>query len=414
MIQDSFLGSNINDVKAHNLRAILLSLLFSEPVFRAQLAEDTGLSRTTISNLVDELLAAGIVFERGVEETDGPRRVGRPRTAVYLNPEAGYALGAHIGVGVFRVGLVNLRNELLENELCWFDPKTPYEQVFQNIADRLEAIIKKSGVDRNKIIGLGVGPPGVVDYSTGTLNLAPNLNWENIPLRDWFSKKMDMPVVVENNTRAMALAESYFGSGKDSSSLLFVYGRYGVGSGIVVDRQVFRGSRFSAGEIGHTLLVINDSADCDIESCTQLESLVSEKALLDQAEAFTKNDPEGVLAVLLADQSYERKIDALIEAGRQGDPNAIAIFNRASRLLGIALTNLVNILNPERIVLGGMYWQAKDLILPTITDIVTHSVVGEIGEKVIIEGTAFGWRAGLTGACTIALIRLFYSNSEEQ
>jgi predicted NBD/HSP70 family sugar kinase len=317
-------------------------------------------------------------------------------------------------VGVFRVGLVNLRNELLENELCWFDPKTPYEQVFENIADRLEAIIKKSGVDRNKIIGLGVGPPGVVDYSTGTLNLAPNLNWENIPLRDWFSKKMDMPVVVENNTRAMALAESYFGSGKDSSSLLFVYGRYGVGSGIVVDRQVFRGSRFSAGEIGHTLLVINDSADCDIESCTQLESLVSEKALLDQAEAFTKNDPEGVLAVLLADQSYERKIDALIEAGRQGDPNAIAIFNRASRLLGIALTNLVNILNPERIVLGGMYWQAKDLILPTITDIVTHSVVGEIGEKVIIEGTAFGWRAGLTGACTIALIRLFYSNSEEQ
>jgi len=414
MIQDSFLGSNINDVKAHNLRAILLSLLFSEPVFRAQLAEDTGLSRTTISNLVDELLAAEIVFEKGIEEIDGPRRVGRPRTAVYLNPDAGYALGAHIGVGVFRVGLVNLRNELLENELCWFDPKTPYEQVFEDIADRLEAIIEKSGVDRNKIIGLGVGPPGMVDYFTGMLTLAPNLNWENIPLRDWFSERMAMPVIVENNTRAMALAESYFGSAKYSSSLLFVYGRYGVGSGIVVDRQVFRGSRFSAGEIGHTLLVIDDSADCDIEKCVQLESLVSERALLDQAEEFAKNDPEGVLAVLLADKSYERKIDALIEAGRQGDPNAIAIFNRASRLLGIALTNLVNILNPERIVLGGMYWQAKDLILPTVTDIVTHSVVGEIGEKVIIEGSAFGWRAGLIGASTIALIRLFYSNSEEQ
>lgn len=414
MIQDTFLGSNINDVKAHNLRAILLSLLFSEPVFRAQLAEDTGLSRTTISNLVDELLAEGIVFEKGIEETDGPRRVGRPRTAVYLNPDARYALGAHIGVGVFRVGLVNLRNELLENKLCWFDPETPYEQVFQNIVDRLEEIIKKSGVDRNKIIGLGVGPPGMVDYHTGMLNLAPNLNWKNIPLRDWFSEKMNMPVVVENNTRAMALAESYFGSGKDSSSLLFVYGRYGVGSGMVVDRQVFRGSRFSAGEIGHTLLVIEENSECDIDNCIQLETLVSEKALLDQAEKFVQEDPDSILALLFADDSYERKIDALIEAGRQGDEHTIMIFNKAARLLGIAFTNLVNILNPERIILGGMYSQAKDLILPTVRDIVSHSVVGGVGEKVIIEGSAFGWRAGLIGASTIALISLFYSNSEEQ
>ncbi len=414
-MHDTLLGSNVNLVKAHNLRAILMSLLFQMPVYRAQLAEDIGLSRTTITNLVDELMREGIVVERGVEEIEGSRRVGRPRMALYLNPQARYALGAHIGVGVYRVGLVDLCSNLIENQLCWFDPKTPHDQVMADIVNKLEQVIEKSGVDRSKIIGLGIGVPAIVDYQTGVFTWAPNLDWENIPMRDWFSEKMGMPVVVENNTRSMALAESYFGSGKDSDSLLFVFGRYGVGSGIVFQRNIFHGSRFGAGEIGHTMLYCQDDhSGCEDGANRTLEDLISEKALLYQAQCKVADNPDSLLASLWNDPVFERKIDALIEAGRKEDPFAMDILTTASRYLGIAIANLVNILNPERVVLGGLFSQGKDLFLPTVRDMVSRYVVGGLGDTVVIEETAFGWRAGVIGACSLALINLFYINSEEK
>jgi len=111
---------------------------------------------------------------------------------------------------------------------------------------------------------------------------------------------------------------------------------------------------------------------------------------------------------------FDRKIDALIEAGRKEDPFAMDILTTASRYLGIAIANLVNILNPERVVLGGLFSQGKDLFLPTVRDMVSRYVVGGLGDTVVIEETAFGWRAGVIGACSLALINLFYINSEEK
>ena len=204
---------------------------------RVQLARRINLSNTTITNLIAELMEQGIVSERESTpaENGEQRPVGRPRIGICLNPDARFAVGVHIGVGMFRVGIANLRDQLLHNRLYEFDRKLPAEQVLAQIAAGVETVIQESGVEHEHILGVGIGASGLVDFSSGENLLAPNLNWRNVPMRTYFQAALGLPVVVDNNVRAMAVGEAYFGAGRGVSSLAFVYGRTGVGAGLVLD-----------------------------------------------------------------------------------------------------------------------------------------------------------------------------------
>jgi N-acetylglucosamine repressor len=178
-------GSNASDVKAHNLSALLLALLRQDYVSRVRLAELTGLSTTTITNLVSELLESGIVVEEGVEKLGarhGRRGVGRPRTALRLVPEAYYAVGVHIGIGSVRVAVADLRASLL---ICLSQAhaldKSPKE-VLTEIATLINEAIAQSHVNPQDVVGIGIGASGLVNPHTGVNVLAPNLGWRDEPV----------------------------------------------------------------------------------------------------------------------------------------------------------------------------------------------------------------------------------------
>jgi hypothetical protein len=225
MTQSTFLGSNISLVKAHNLRAILLHLLYGEGLSRVELAENTSLSTTTITNLITELLEQGIVVEEGAEQHQrDPRQIGRPRTALKLVPDAGYTVGVHIGIGLLRVAVTNLRAAVVCNRITSFSLNTAPETVVAQIGDEVELTMAQSGVDRQRMIGLGVGASGLVDPQTGVNTLAPTLGWHDVPIRDQLKARLGLPVTVDNNVRAMALGEALFGAGRGADVLAFVYG----------------------------------------------------------------------------------------------------------------------------------------------------------------------------------------------
>ncbi len=405
-------GSNSSTVKSHNLRAILLTLLQRERVSRVRLAQMTGLSTTAITNLVSELLGQGIVVEEGTETPKHRRGVGRPRTALRLMPEARYAVGIHVGVGSIRVAVTDLRAQLL----CHLSLAHPLdrspEEVVVETATLVHKAITESGVDRQYVVGVGVGASGLVDTDTGVNVVAPNLGWRDVPIRDWFAKRLRLPVCVDNNVRAMALGEAMFGAGQDVHLLAFVYARIGVGAGFVVGGQLYRGSGAGAGEIGHTTIIPDDGDPCRCGNTGCLETLVSEPAIVRLAEKLVKRDTQGILA------SYCRgtdgiRVEQIFQAARAGDTAVRALLDERARYMGIALANLVNIFNPELILLGGVLAQGKDLLLPVIETTMCQRAFANLGERVRLQATSFGQQVGVVGAAALALNTFFYQQSSQ-
>lgn len=409
-----FLGSNIVEVKAHNRQAVLQCLLSAalgtdeQPLSRIQLAQMTNLSSTTITNLVAELIEQDLVIEDKNPREDFQRSVGRPRTGLCLIPEARYVIGVHIGVGIYRVGLMNLLAQVVCSKIVNFDINTPAQDILRGMSNDIHALITGCGVDRQLIMGVGVGASGLVDIKKGINILAPNLGWHYIPIRDYLEDQLGLPVIVENNVRAMALGEAYFGCGREAQSLAFVYGRTGVGAGFVVNRRLFRGSFTGAGEIGHMILVPENGDLCRCGNRGCLETLVSEAMIIRKALKIAASQPTGIMAHTMAESGDDTQIEQIFKAARQGDTAILQVIQEVGHYLSVALANMVNVFSPELIILGGLFAQGEDLILPVARDTLNHLAFAGLGEKVRLVTTSFGWRAGVTGAAALALLAFFY------
>jgi predicted NBD/HSP70 family sugar kinase len=411
LTRKSLLGSSSSSIKLHNLRAILLTLLRHETVSRVRIAALTGLSTTTVTNLIAELLAQGIVAEEGNEQPEQPQRgVGRPRTALRLVPHARYALGVHIGVGRVTVAVT----DLFARPVCTFALEhaldRPAEEVLAGAADLVEQAITCSGIDPALIVGAGVGASGLVDPYTGVNVLAPNLGWRDVPIRAWLSRRIGLPVFVDNNVRAMALAEALFGAAQDVYVLAFVYVRIGVGAGFVVGGQLYRGGA-GAGEIGHVTIMADDGEPCRCGNVGCLETLISEPAIIRLAQAIRQREPDGILTHEWQDDDRP-PLERIFSAARLGDSATRAMLETRAHYMGIGLANLINTLSPELIILGGIFAEGQDLLLPTVTETLRQRAFANLGEQVRLQVPTFGHETGVIGAAALALDAFFYEQSE--
>ncbi len=410
-------GSNLTRVKAHNLQAILMTLLSENQISRAGLAKRTSLSSATVTNLANELISQGIITEIEPPATaaESKRAVGRPRRMLRLIPNARYAVGVHIGVGLFRVALTNLHADIIDNRIVEFERQSPAPEVLEKIAHEIEDLILEMSIDRRKILGVGVGASGLVNHDLGLNVVAPRLGWKNVYIREILEARLGISVQVDNNVRAMAIAEGFFGAGRGANLLAFVYGRMGVGAGFLVNGKVFRGSGAGAGEIGHTIMVPEGGQPCRCGKEGCLETLVTEPVIVRKAQSLAQQNPESILAeYLVADDSTSDNppIDVVFNAARDGDLATKQMIENQIHYLGIALANLVNILNPEMILLGGFFAQGDDLIRSKVCEVMRENAFSGLGDDVIVEPTSFGWRAGVVGAAALALMDFFYQRSE--
>ena len=407
--RSSFAGSNISNVKAHNLQAILRTLLHQGAVSRVRIAQLTGLSTTTITNLVAELLDQGIVVEDS-REPNHSGGVGRPRIPVRLVPSARYAVGVHIGVGNIRVAVADLFGQVQNMLIMSHAPYAPAEEVLDRVADLVEQTVTTAEVDRKLVVGLGVGASGLVDPHTGINVLAPNLNWRNLPIGDIFASRLGMPVCVDNNVRAMALAEAMFGAAQEVNTLAFVYARVGVGAGFVMEGNVYRGSRAGAGEIGHTTIITDGGVTCRCGNTGCLETLVSESEILRLAQDLAARHPKSILATKLSDSS-KPAIEQIFEAARAGDKETQAMLQERAHYMGIALANLVNSVNPDMIIMGGLFATGDDVLLPQVEETMRRRAFANLGDSVELRVTTFGRKVGMIGAAALALDAFFYQQA---
>lgn len=419
-------GRNITGVKAHNLRAVLLTLLRRGPLSRVDLTHLTGLSSTTITNLIAELLESGVVVEAGKEATSLHREVagkpntGRPPRLLQLVPEARCAVGIHIGVDTLHIGVADLFGQLHSHQIVpHHEDQTP-EQTLHRAADLVEQAVAEAGIGRpgtalgrSCLVGVGVGASGLTDPGTGVNILAPNLGWREVPVRDILAERLGYPVAVDNNVRAMALAEAMFGAGREVHSLIFVYGRVGVGAGFVVDGELYHGSHAGAGEIGHTTVIPAGGAPCRCGNTGCLETLVAEAEIVRQAAILAARHPGSTLAAYLEDTT-EAPIDRVFAAAQAGDRAAQTLLSERAFYIGTALANLVNIVNPDMIILGGVFAAGNGYLLPMITETMRQRSFAGLGDRTTVCATTFGRKVGVIGAAALALDAFFYRPAEEE
>ena len=373
----------VRGLRRENRAAVLWSLYFSQPGTRQDLSAATGLSAASVTNVIRELLNEGIVVEAGSVDSDG----GRPRVMLEVNPDHGYVIGADIGETRVRVELFDLA--MRERAKADF-PLNPREHdvdvVVASILSGLDSVLAESGIEPAAVLGMGVGIPGIVEQRPEALVHGQTYGWEAVPIERLLRAGTDLPLHIENGAKTMGQAELWFGAGRGARNAVVALIGSGVGASLISGGTTYRGATSSAAEWGHTTVMVG-GRKCRCGSAGCLEAYVGAQAILERYGRPTAgNDEESALA-------------ALVDAA-DTEPLAAAILDETADYLGAGIGSLINLFNPERVILGG--WAGLLLggrLLPRIRESARrHSLrhpfaatsleLGQLGPEAVALGAA--------------------------
>ena len=345
------------DIRTANRYGVLRHIVAESPVSRQELAAATGLSLATVANLVGELLELGLLIEVGYEDSDG----GRPRGLVAVNAEGGALIGVDVAETYIHVELYDLSLAVLaraEEELRPGEREP--SQVLAHIVSAVSCVVGEAGIPADRVLGVGVSMPGMVDREGGVSVFAPNWDWHDVPLLSLLAEHIPYPLYLDNPLRACTVAELWFGAARGCDDVVVVNLGTGVGAGIALGGALHRGVTNSAGEWGHTTLVLDGRlCHCGNHGC--VETYVGAPGIMQNLRELA---PE---SSLLHPDDQTATIDALARGVTAGDPVAVKVVRDTARYLGAAVADLVNLLNPEVIVLSS--WVARRLGQPLLDEV---------------------------------------------
>lgn len=369
-------------------RLRLIEVLYRQPASRTDLARLTGLSRPTISSLVDELAGAGIVEERDRSETQTRRGSGRPPQLLTLVKSAAFAIGLDFGHDHVRIAVCDLSGERVIDD--WSAADVDHQPV--ESLDLANALVRKAlseaEITRNRLLGIGMGIAAPVDSVTGSIESEGILpGWHGIRPAEAMQERLALPVQVENDANLGALGELEFGCARGVQNMVYVRLSAGIGAGLILDGRPYRGATGIAGEIGHVLEAPGGLiCRCGNRGC--LETVASPLAVASLLEQ-SRHEPVSVAQLL-----------ELLAAGDRGARRALA---DACKAIGRAVATLVNLVNPELVVIGGDLAVAGETVLePIRTAIAAHAVPPATAAVRVVCGD-LGDRAEVLGAAALIL-----------
>jgi len=377
-------------------RSVLLSKVFLDgPLARLDLATSTGLSQAAVSNVVGDLIEEGLLTEAGTVESDG----GRPRTMLQVAPRFALVVGVDVGETRVRVELFDLSMTPLATVDYPIDRGRPDpETVVRHILAGLKHVIDAAGVSTSDVLGVGIGVPGVVEQGRQAVVHAQTLGWEGVAFERMLREGVDLPLHLDNGAKTHGQAEMWFGAGRGARHAVFALIGSGAGAAVVAGGITYRGASSSAGEWGHTTLMYGGRpCRCGARGC--LEAYVGAGAIVERYREARRGR-----AVPGADE--ESQINTLI-ADAASSATARRVLDETANFLGAGVANLINLFNPERIVLGG--WAGVALgahLLPAIREAAAAQALRQPYQQATIELCRLGVDAVALGAATLPIARL--------
>lgn len=389
------------ELRQTNRQVVLRLLTLEGAMSRVELGQKTGLSLGTITNVTSQLLEQGILRETGTEESEG----GRPRSILGVNPQYGFLVGVDLGETHVQLELFDFVLTRRNSVRCPILPSqnTP-EAYIQTIATGMTELLSDAGVLPGDILGVGIGVPGVVEHNGPVSISAPMWKWNSIAFPSMLEKAIALPVYVDNGAKAMSLAEFWFGAGRGAQDVVVALIGTGVGAGVITKGTLYRGATNSAGEWGHTNIAL-DGRPCRCGSRGCLEAYIGAPGIL-----ATLSELNG--APIAANDQIEQ-IQSLVGAAAQGDPAARQTLAETARYLGAGIANLVNLFNPERVVMGG--WAGLlmgEAILPEVRAQVQRYALPASLAHLEISLCQFGQDAICTGAACLVIQEVLASNQK--
>jgi glucokinase-like ROK family protein len=379
---------DLNLVKKINKSIVLHYIRNHSPISRARIAELTGLTKATVSSLVNELLESSLANEIGTGMSSG----GRKPMMLLFNRTAGYALGIDLGVNYIRAVLTDLNGTSVEEYRVQHDNAT-VELAIAELKICIREMLRRAPDSVYGIIGIGIGIPGISD-GLGQVLYAPNLGWVNVPLQQIIEEEFGIAVVIDNEANAGAVGEKEFGAGREADNLVYISVGIGIGSGIIIKGELYRGSSGFSGEIGH-MSIQHDGQTCRCGNAGCWELYASENALYESARA------------VLAGERID--MEALLSLAEEGNEAVIKLFAQVGHFLGVGVVNIINGFNPERIIIGGRLAEAAQWLRPSMLQSMEERSLPYPRERLQVEFSQLGSRSAVLGACSFAISKFFVS-----
>ncbi len=389
-------GEILTDRERKNF-AILDLIRRKGPITRTEISKETELNIVTVSNYINAYIQKGLVIEGGLDVSTG----GRRPVVLELNPKAGYI----IGVGLDLFSIIGILADLKANVLLKINKARPAgaeSALLEALNEVIEELIAKSDLERSSIKGIGIGIPGIVDRKGGTIRWPQQMGSIYIStLKNMLEQKFGIPVFIENDATVAAFGEREFELESDVKNLIFMYS--GVGCGIVINGQIYRGSTGCAGELGLPNLTPEEK-----EKWRGLARWQADLGLTEMAQEEIKKGKKDSKVLELAEGDAS-KIDskAVIEAAREGDALAVSLVRKAGEELGVRIAYLVQVFNPEVVVIGGGIEKAGSVLLDEIKRVVREKTFEELGHQVRIVPTQLGEDSVAMGAISLVIQHIF-------
>jgi len=376
-------GANHSTMRGVNRSLVLDLIKYRGPVSRATVAKVASLAKPTVSAIVDDLLTEGVVREIGHGRSSEVG--GRPPMLLEFNARSRFVVGVHIGVQRTNV-LVGDATGAEIGRVSRPTPKARPREALRRVAGLVSDALEEVGAARKRVAAVGVCVPGMVDMRTGTCLLAPNLGWKDVPVSELLEAELDVPIAVHNTTQAAAVAETVEGAARGSTEVVLLYAGTGVGAGVLSDGRLFHGADGFAGEIGHCVIPgATERCNCGKVGC--LETVASAPAIA-RAAARGRTTPTAV---------------DVAEAAASGDERARTILGDAGKWLGWAASTLVNLFNPQTLVVAGGLVGAGEPLLGPLREAVAEHALPESRRRVEVRTWALGQDAKVRGAVLVAL-----------
>jgi len=386
-------------------RSIVFDLIKDKgPLSRADVSEATNLRRSTVSEIVRYLLKKNLVKETGL----GSSGVGRRGILLELNPTAYYVVGLELGTLNTIAAVVDLEGKIVER----IEHPTYHEQSKNDVIARVKALIHKvvsaSNVNLQEIIGIGLAVPGLVDSKRGIMLITPNFGWKDTPLKKIIEEEFQIAVFIDNNANAMALSEAQFGVGRRVNNFICVNVGMGIGSGVIINGEIYRGETECTGEIGHTTVDYNGpKCSCGNNGC--LEVMAAGPAIAKRTVKAIQEGRKTVITELIKDNLNRITAAIVGQAANQGDRLAQEIMEKTGEYLGTGVANIINLFNPQMVIIGGGVAQAGNLILDPLKRTMKKRAFSVPAKTVKIVTASLGRDCTVIGAATLALKDIFKS-----
>ncbi|WP_225442702.1 ROK family transcriptional regulator [Paenibacillus lycopersici] len=366
-------------VKKMNTAIVLDAVLRYAPLSRAQISERTGLNKATVSSLVQDLIDNHLVADLGPGESSG----GRKPNLLQFRASSGYAVGIDLGVNYIRGILTDLEGAVVAERRLTLRTHA-VDQVVSQLFDCIESLRRQIPACPYGLVGIGIGVPGLVNED-GAILFAPNLSWSEVPLRAIVEERFGVPVTIDNEANAGAQGEQRFGAGRGIANQIYVSVGIGIGTGMILNKELYKGAGGFSGELGH-LSIYADGKPCRCGNQGCWELYASENALLEQAAPLGYND-----------------LDGLLEAAGQGNAAVLALFGDIGEALGVGIANIVNVFNPDVVIVGNEMRRAEAWIGAALQRTVDRRALAHHRGKLSILFAEQGEKSAVRGAAYYAI-----------